>query len=62
MLKIIEDINGLFWGNILIVLLVGTGIFFTLKLNRAVFIITFHVLLLNIYKHLITMFYHGTLY
>ena len=36
--------------------------FFTLKLNRAVFIITFHVLLLNIYKHLITMFYHGTLY
>ena len=33
MLKIIEDINGLFWGNILIVLLVGTGIFFTLKLK-----------------------------
>lgn len=33
MLEIIENFNGLFWGVILIVLLVGTGIFYTFRLK-----------------------------
>lgn len=33
MLELIKEINSLFWGNILILLLVGTGIFFTFKLK-----------------------------
>ena len=33
MLKIIENFNGFFWNVILIVLLVGTGIFYTLRLK-----------------------------
>lgn len=33
MLKLVSEINSLFWGSILIVLLVGTGIFFTFKLK-----------------------------
>lgn len=33
MLELVSEINSIFWGSILIVLLVGTGIFFTLKLR-----------------------------
>ncbi|MBQ3437730.1 MAG: sodium:alanine symporter family protein [Fusobacterium sp.] len=33
LLNLVSEINSLFWGSILIILLVGTGIFFTLKLN-----------------------------
>ena len=33
MLKVIEGLNSFFWGYLLIILLVGTGIFFTLKLK-----------------------------
>lgn len=33
MLKLVAEINSLFWGSILIILLVGTGIFFTVRLN-----------------------------
>lgn len=33
MLKLVSEINSIFWGSILIILLVGTGIFFTLKLR-----------------------------
>lgn len=33
MLKLVSDINSLFWGLILIVLLVGTGLYFTIRLN-----------------------------
>ena len=33
MLNFIASINELFWGAILILLLVGTGIFYTLKLR-----------------------------
>lgn len=33
MLKLVSEINSLFWGSILIILLIGTGLFFTLKLK-----------------------------
>lgn len=33
MLDLIAKINSLFWGSILIILLVGTGIFFTIRLK-----------------------------
>ena len=33
MLEIIKDFNGFFWGVILIILLVGTGIFYTFRLK-----------------------------
>lgn len=33
MLEILKEINSLFWGSVLIILLVGTGIFYTFKLK-----------------------------
>lgn len=33
MLKLVAEINSLFWGSVLIILLVGTGVFFTFKLK-----------------------------